>query len=120
MFQKIMRTYARYRRNRSSTEGRRSGEIKCFECGGKGHYAQACPSRRRFFARKPVRCYNCRHIANVIKYRPEPPVGQTLNFKGPVGGAETRSQNFYIWLEIACVQMGNLWLYVNLRNRFKY
>ena len=79
------------RGGRIFSEGRKPRELRCFACGGRGHYAQACPSSSRT-VRKQLRCYNCDQLGHVMKYCQEPPIGHALNSRGPVGRAETRSQ----------------------------
>ena len=76
-------------------EYKKPGYFKCYVCGGRGHYAQICPSSRRATNQPSshrritqVRCYNCNQLGHILKYCTEPATGQSLNSQGPVGRAE--------------------------------
>ena len=86
---------------RSFVEKKKPGYVKCYVCGGRGHYAQICPSSRRATNQPSshrritqVRCYNCNQLGHIMRYCTEPATGQSLNSQGPVGRAETRSQSY--------------------------
>ena len=64
-------------------------------CGGRGHYAQICPSSKRATNQSSshrritqMRCYNCNQLGHIRRYSAEPATGQSISSQRPVARAE--------------------------------